>query len=216
MKKLKPQPTLVDQVYDAILSGISEGKFGAGRRIKQEGIAEILGVSRQPVQQALLLLKNDGLLSEAPGRGLMVPALEAEVVRNVYEVRAALDKLATMRAAERGKVVAKEEGQSFIEAGMVAVSNGSIAEMVAADMNFHFFIYGLSGNPIITDTGRAQWNFLRLIMGQVLLKGETPREIWEQHSEILAAVIRGNVERAGQLAEGHIEQASSTLSARLK
>ena len=50
MNRLKPQPTLVDQVYEAILSDISEGKFDEKNRLKQEEIAESLGVSRQPVQ----------------------------------------------------------------------------------------------------------------------------------------------------------------------
>ncbi|MDP4836967.1 MAG: GntR family transcriptional regulator, partial [Burkholderiales bacterium] len=64
MNKLKPTPTLVDQVYEAILSDISEGKFDENNRLKQEEIAESLGVSRQPVQQALLLLRSDGLVRD--------------------------------------------------------------------------------------------------------------------------------------------------------
>ncbi|MFN8753735.1 MAG: GntR family transcriptional regulator, partial [Betaproteobacteria bacterium] len=56
MRSLSPQPTLVDQVYEAILSDITEGRFGSESRLIQEDIAAALGVSRQPVQQALLLL----------------------------------------------------------------------------------------------------------------------------------------------------------------
>ena len=99
MNKLKPTPTLVDQVYEAILSDISEGKFDENNRLKQEEIAESLGVSRQPVQQALLLLRSDGLVRDAPGRGLVVAPLEFDFVRNLYEVRAVIDKLATAKAA---------------------------------------------------------------------------------------------------------------------
>ncbi|MBT5951543.1 MAG: GntR family transcriptional regulator, partial [Betaproteobacteria bacterium] len=93
MNKLKPQPTLVDQVYEAILSDITEGKFDNLRRLKQEEIAESLGVSRQPVQHALLLLRSDGLVRDASGRGLIVAPLELDFVRDLYEVRAAIDKL---------------------------------------------------------------------------------------------------------------------------
>ena len=52
----------------------------------QEEIAESLGVSRQPVQQALLLLRSDGLVRDASGRGLIVAPLELDFVREVFEV----------------------------------------------------------------------------------------------------------------------------------
>jgi DNA-binding GntR family transcriptional regulator len=216
MNRLKPQPTLVDQVYEAILSDISEGKFDEKNRLKQEEIAESLGVSRQPVQQALLLLRSDGLVRDAPGRGLVVSPLEFEFVRDLYEVRAAIDKLATGKAAERGAKLASEDGEDYLEAGRRALSSGSIAELIAADVNFHFFIYGLAGNPLIAETSRPHWNFLRRVMGQVLLKGEPPVEIWNQHADILGAVIEGNVGEAERLAGDHIVQALIALEQKLK
>lgn len=72
MKILSVQPNLVEQVHEAILLEISSGKLAPGTRIIQEQIAAELGVSRQPIQQALLLLRNQGLLRDAPGRGLIV------------------------------------------------------------------------------------------------------------------------------------------------
>ena len=68
MKALSIQPNLVDQVKDALLEEITSGRLSPGERIIQEQIALALGVSRQPVQQALLLLKNQGILKEATGR----------------------------------------------------------------------------------------------------------------------------------------------------
>ena len=99
MRRLQPQPSLVDQVYEAILSDISAGKFTRDARLIQEELAASLGVSRQPVQQALLLLRNHGILRDAPGRGLMVAPLDPEFVRNLYEVRGVLDGLASGKAA---------------------------------------------------------------------------------------------------------------------
>ena len=86
MKILESQPKLVEQVHKAILSEIAEAKLKAGSRIIQEQIAQELGVSRQPVQQALVLLKNQGVLTEAPGRGLQVAPLNLELIRQMYEV----------------------------------------------------------------------------------------------------------------------------------
>ena len=216
MKRLLPQPTLVDQVYEAILSDITEGKFDHQKRIKQEDIAEALGVSRHPVQQALLLLRDHGLLKEAAGRGLAVAPLEFDFVRDLYEVRAAIDKLATSKAAERGAESARDDGPQYIADGRAAMEDDSIAGLITADVNFHFFIYGLSGNPLIADTSRAHWNFLRRVMGQVLLKGERPIAIWDQHEQILEAVISGDAEKAERLAEDHILQALIALEKAMK
>ncbi len=215
MRRLQPQPTLVDQVYEAILSEISAGKFGRDARLIQEELADSLGVSRQPVQQALLLMRNHGILRDAPGRGLMVAPLEAEFVRNLYEVRGVLDGLASGKAAERGRAIAEKDGPGFITRGREAVASQSIAKMIAADMDFHFFIYGLSQNPLVAETSLPHWSYLRRVMGEVLLHGETPGEIWDQHEAILNAVLGGDAAQAEQLAREHISQASETLTARL-
>ena len=113
MRTLPVQRTLVDQVYESILSEISAGKFGLDTRLIQEELAESLGVSRQPVQQALLLLRSHAILRDAPGRGLMVAPLDADYVRNLYEVRAMLDGLASSNAAERGSDTAKKRRPGF-------------------------------------------------------------------------------------------------------
>ena len=187
MRSLPHQPTLVDQVYEAILSEISAGKYGPDNRLIQEELAEALGVSRQPVQQALLILRSQGLLRDAPGRGLMVAPLDAEHVRNVYEIRGMIDGLASAKAAERGREAARREGPAFIERGRGAVASGSIPRMIAADMDFHFFLYGLSGNPLIQEVSAVHWSHLRRVMGEVLQHGEPPKAIWDQHEAILDA-----------------------------
>lgn len=215
MRILTPQLTLVDQVYEAILADISAGKFGGDQRLIQEDIAALLGVSRQPVQQALLLLRSQGLLRDAPGRGLMVGPLDAQHVRNLYEIRAMLDGLASRNGATRARAVAKTDGPAYVERGRAAVKSRSIARMIAADMEFHFFLYGLSGNPLVAEVSSPHWSYLRRVMGEVLLFGETPRDIWDQHEAILEAVIAGNASEAERLAREHISLAADTLSSRM-
>jgi len=215
VRALTPQPTLVDQVYEAILSAIAEGRFADDGRLIQEELADSLGVSRQPVQQALLLLRAQGLLRDAPGRGLMVAALDLEHVRNLYEIRGILDGLASAKAAERGRDAARKEGPGFIERGRAAVASRSIARMIATDMDFHFFLYGLSENPLIAEVSTPHWSYLRRVMGEVLLRGETPTQIWDQHERILKAVMTGNAEASEQRARQHIAHASQALARRM-
>ncbi|MFO1320498.1 MAG: GntR family transcriptional regulator [Burkholderiales bacterium] len=217
MRALTPQPTLVDQVYEAILSELTTGKVGPDSRLIQEEIAESLGVSRQPVQQALLLLRNHGLLCDAPGRGLQVAPLDPELVRNLFEVRAVLDGLASAKASERAAAQARKEGSAYIDRGRAAVKSGSVARMISADMDFHFFLYGLSGNPLIAEMSGPRWSYLRRFMGAVLLTGETetPTDIWDEHEAILQAVVEGRPDVAERLARQHIHHASDMLTGRL-
>lgn len=215
MRTLSPQPTLVDQVYESILAEITEGRFPLDKRLIQEELAEALGVSRQPVQQALLLLRSRGLLRDAPGRGLMVAPLDPDHVRNLMEVRAVLDGLASGKAAAAARDVARKEGPALLARGRAAVKEGSIARMTAADMEFHYFLYRLSGNPLIGEICTPHWSYLRRVMGEVL-RGQTPDEIWDQHDAILKAVISGDADRAEAVARHHISHAAGLLVQRLE
>src|SRR5512144_621236 len=103
--KLPSVPDLVERVYRALLDAISDGSLAPGTRVTQEDLAERLAVSRQPVLQALRLLKKDGLVLDAPGRGLLVAPLDAAWIAHVYEVRGALDALAARRAAAQRAVL---------------------------------------------------------------------------------------------------------------
>ena len=168
-------------------------------------------MSRQPVQQALLLLRNEGILISAPGRGLMVAPLGAGKARDLYEIREILDRLACMKAAERGSARARAEGQAYIDRGWQAVQHNSIEELVKTDIDFHHFIYELSGNPMIAETSSPHWAYLRCVMGAVLMSGGTPASIWQQHEAIMQAIADGDAERARHLAQEHIEHAGTKV-----
>lgn len=215
MKVLALQPNLAEQVHDAIVSEIAEGKLKPGERIIQEQLAEALGVSRQPVQQALLLLRKQGVLRDAPGRGLIVAPIDLDYVRNMYDLRAVMEGLAFRKAAERNAERARKQGPALIQNGRKAVKNGSVAAMIAADVRFHDFIYELSGNPLIKPAMEAQWTYTRRVMGEVLISDERPRDIWDQHEALLDAVMAGEAARAEQLARQHVIQAADVMIARL-
>jgi DNA-binding GntR family transcriptional regulator len=216
MKILASQPNLVAQVRDAILEEISSGALVLGQRIIQEQIAQALGVSRQPVQQALALLRNQGVLQDAPGRGLLVAPLDPEHVQHMYAIRAAIEGLAARRAAELGAERAAKAGPALIEAGRKAVSAGSVARMIAADMKFHEFIYNLSRNPLIAPALETHLTYTQRVMGEVLIHDEQPRDIWDQHEAILMAIAKGDGEGAEALVRSHLTQAASFMVTRLR
>lgn len=215
MKMLSVQPNLVEQVHEAILLEISSGKLTPGTRIIQEQIAAELGVSRQPVQQALLLLRNQGLLKDATGRGLIVAPLDPEYIRQMYEVRAMLEGLAFRKAAETNPHVAAAQGAELISKGRQAVKGGSVQELIAADMAFHNFVYTLSENLLIAPTMDTHWTYTQRVMGEVLMRDEKPRDIWDQHEAMLAAIAKGDGDAAEQAARAHIMQTATFIIGRI-
>jgi DNA-binding GntR family transcriptional regulator len=216
MKALPLQPTLVEQVRSAILSEVAAGKLPAGARIIQEQIAQELGVSRQPVQQALTLLRKEGVLQDAPGRGLQVAPMDLEHVRHMYDVRAVIEGLAFRKAAEHGAAQARERGSALIRAGRKAAASGSVGAMIAADMAFHHFIYGLSGNPLVVPALETHWTQAQRVMGEVLMREDKPRDIWDQHAALLEAVAGGKGAQAERLARQHITEAADFMIERLR
>lgn len=215
MKTLLMQPTLVDQVHKAILSEIASGKLPPGARIIQEQIARELGVSRQPVQHALTLLRNQGVLEDAPGRGLQVVPLDLDHVRHMYDVRAVIEGLAFRQAAQNNAARAAARGPALIRAGRKAVSSGSVSAMIEADMAFHDFVYELSGNPLVAPAMETHWTNAQRVMGEVLMRDDKPRDIWDQHQALLDAMADGDGERAERLAREHIDQAASFMIERM-
>lgn len=215
MKLIVTTPTLVDQVYGAILSEITKGNIKPGERIIQEVIAKDLGVSRQPVQQALLLLRNQGILQDAPGRGLVIAPLDANYVQEMYDIRAVLEGLACKKAAENNAKRAKKDGPALIKNGLKAVKKNDVTELIEADHKFHEFIYELSDNSMIAPLLDAQWSSTQRIMGEGLLIDQKPSEIWKQHSEILDAIILGDGAIAEKIARQHITRAAAFVKERL-
>ena len=204
-------PDLVDQVYRALLDAISSGSLGPGERITQEDIAKRLAVSRQPVLQALRLLKIDGFVLDAPGRGVWVAPLDVEWTRKVYQVRGALDVLAArLAAAQRFRIDPKR-----IERGRRAARGRGVEAMLDADMAFHHAIYAASGNPLIGQSADQHWRHLRRAMGAVLQSVPQRESLWDEHEAIAEAIAAGDADSAARLIDEHDAQASANLSIRL-
>lgn len=216
MKILPSQPRLDEQVHKAILREITSGDLLPGTRIIQETIAQELGVSRQPVQQALALLRNQGLLQDAPGRGLVVAPLDPDHIAAMYDMRSVIEGLACRKAAQLNAASVSKSGIRLIKAGRDAVAKGSVSDLVAADIAFHDFIYTMSENPLIAPTMEMHWNYTHRVMGEVLMRDEEPRHIWDQHEAMFDAIVSGDGDAAEQIAREHILRAAQRIVQRLK
>ena len=101
MNIIQTAPALTAQVYEVLVDDICSGRLPAGTHLKQKQLAERLGVSRQPVQQAMVLLKADELVENIGKRGLCVSGLDLGKMRQHYEIRALLDGFAARNACLR-------------------------------------------------------------------------------------------------------------------
>ena len=211
LSKIQVRPDLVDQVYQTLLDAISDGSLPPGARITQEEIAEQMDVSRSPVLQALRLLKKDGLVKDAPGRGVLVAELDPQWIGNLYQVRGALDTLAARLAAERKAAI----DPRIIANGRKAARGKDVKAMIDADIAFHTAIYKASGNPLIFDTTQFHWVHLRRVMGAVLQSAVQRESIWDEHEAMAKAIADGDVARAAGMSEHHAIEARQNLVARL-
>jgi len=209
--QLEAAPDLVDRVYRSLVDAISDGSLAPGQRVTQEEIAQQLAVSRQPVLQALRLLKKDGFVQDAPGRGLQVAPLDPDWTQKLYQVRGALDALAARLAAQRRfRVPAR-----LLQQGRKAARGEDVMAMIDADLAFHAAIYEAAGNPLIEQSAQLHWRHLRRVMGAVLQETGQREAVWDEHEAIAAAIAAGNGASAARLIEEHSLNASANLAERL-
>jgi len=211
LHRLETAPDLVDQAYRALQIAISSGALAAGERITQEELAARLAVSRQPVLQALRLLKKDGLVEDAPGRGLRVAALDTQAIVHTYQVRGALDALAARLAAERRAALPP----GLLREGRRASRGREVPAMIEADLAFHRALYAASANPFIERSAETHWIHIRRAMGAVLQNSRARRPVWDEHESIADAVARGDAAAAEAAASTHATQASAYLARQL-
>jgi DNA-binding GntR family transcriptional regulator len=209
--KIESAPDLVDQVYRSLLDAISDGTMAPGARIMQEDVAAQLNVSRQPVLQALRLLKKDGFVLDAPGRGVLVAPLDVIWLVQIYQVRSALDALAARLAARSHY----QMDPKLISQGRAAARANKVKSMMAADVQFHTEIYAASGNPLIAQSAQLHWQHIRRAMGAVLQVSTMRESIWDEHEAIAKAIGKGDEDAAEAMTRQHGEDAGRNLASLL-
>jgi DNA-binding GntR family transcriptional regulator len=215
---LDPLPNLIDQVYARILEAITDRTLRPGQRIRQNELADKLGVSRQPVSHALHLLHRQGLVAESGRRGFEVTQLDPTRIRQLYEVRSAIDALAARLAAER--VTSDAAGRARLEAALRAGRGidrkTPLNELIVLDVDFHCAIYHLAGNPVIEETIAPQWPHMRRSMATVLAELDYRESAWAEHATIAGHILAGEAKAAERAALAHAQTAGRMTEEKLK
>lgn len=220
MQPLDSQPAFIDRAYEQLVEAIADGTLAPGRRIRQEELGRMLGVSRQPVSHALQLLKQQRLVEENGRRGLVVSTIDAVAIRELYQVRTALDALAARLAAERiaDRVIElsqRRTAQQALAEGLKLRPDAPVLAFIQADVAFHTALYRLSGNRAIEDTVAAPWPHFKRSMGIVLDDPEQRPLVWREHEEIMRLVLAGEAVGAESAARHHTDRAGAENARRL-
>src|ERR1700732_3515534 len=217
MIPLEPLPNLIDQVYARILEAIIDRSLPPGQRIRQNELAQKLGVSRQPVSHALHLLHRQGLVAESGRKGFEVTQLDPLRIRQLYEVRGAIDALAARLAA--GRVKTDGAGRTHLEAalraGRATDKKTSLSQLITLDVDFHRAIYRLSGNPAIEEMIAPQWPHMRRSMATGLAELDYSANAWAEHEAIAAHVLAGDAKAAERSALAHAMSAGRMTEEKL-
>ena len=191
--------TLADELRRQILSG----SVAAGTRLREVEIAEAFGVSRQSLRAALADLVHEGLLRRAPHRGVWVPALTAEELRDVYDLRAVLEAEAAARLARDPSLAVPVRAQLDRLGRLEGDTSWGVTQ--EAHLAFHRALVDAVGSPRLSRAYSLLWSEASL--GLVAARhhpSSAPGGQAESHRSLLAAIVAGPPDAAGRAAREHL------------
>jgi DNA-binding GntR family transcriptional regulator len=205
-----PVEVLRARVAQEIRMAILRGDLSPGSLVKQEDLASQLGVSREPVRQALLLLQREGLVHAQPNRRAIVAPVDHQLISDVYGFREAVETMVVETLARLpGFDVAPL--RDVIGRGRAAVRHGDLPALIHLDMSFHTSLYEAAGNQVIVEVMRGQWSHMRRVMAMVLGRAAYRQKVWDEHEAIVQAIQAGRVAAASAAAGRHIRAARKML-----
>jgi len=208
--------TTATRVAAELRRRILHGQLEPGSRLKLEELASLLDVSHMPVREALRELEGEGLLELYPHRGAVIKGVDAQFVRNLYDVRGAIEGMLTERCAEIIDAAGIRELNALVEAHAAAATARDNVAMLDANRHMHDTINGWANNPEALRTlarGRVLVDALRLRYGF----GEArPDAIVAEHRTLMRAIERHDGERAGGIARRHCMRARDDLLIRMR
>jgi DNA-binding GntR family transcriptional regulator len=192
---------LAGAVRERIEQMVLKGEIEAGARINELRLAATLKVSRGPVREALRGLERAGLLVAIPNRGMFVRKVELEEALHLYDVRAALARLAATLATRRAGPKDVKRLQALFQRMEGTRDPGPFFRWNNA---FHAGLLELSGNPRLIEMDEAVRNELQLYLGKSVLVSHQMKKSQVEHKAVLSALQAGDAEAAGAAFEAHV------------
>jgi len=205
--------TLTGLTLDALRERILRGQFPEGEPLRQDAIADELGVSRIPVREALRQLEAEGLVNFSPHRGAVVSTLSLEEIVELFELRANIESDLLRRTIPYMSVENDKRAREILDAYEIALEAGEVAAWGVLNWQFHSTLYAPSKRAFTMTMVKKlhQHSDRYLRMQLALTHGETRAK--DEHRAIAAAVAARDAKLATRLMREHILGAGKSLVA---
>jgi DNA-binding GntR family transcriptional regulator len=202
----RPVP-LRQSVYEALVELVVGGRLGPGEHLVETELAGQLGVSRQPVREALHRLEAEGWVDLRPSQGAFVHVPTDHEVDELLDVRELLEAETARLAARCADAEAVARLRVIWRDGEAAVAAGDTERIVAASNEFHAELASVAGNAVLAQllgivSRRVRW-YYRMVAPL------RARESWAEHQELIDAVEAGDAGKASEVARRHTDRTRS-------
>ncbi|MEU9351167.1 GntR family transcriptional regulator [Streptomyces griseoloalbus] len=210
--KLERPGPLRDRVYEALLELITTRALQPGQHLVESELAGHLGVSRQPVREALQRLNTEGWVDLRPAQGAFVHEPTEEEADQLLTVRTLLEAEAARLAASNADSAGIEVLEAILAEGLEAVDADDVDAAVALNARFHAKIMDLAGNAVLAELAaqvdrRVRWYYTPVARQ----RGE---QSWVEHREMIAAIAAHDEQLATRLMREHTEHTRRSYHAR--
>jgi DNA-binding GntR family transcriptional regulator len=202
--------SLAERVYGDLKAALKTARFEPGERVREEAVAEWLGVSRTPVREALRRLLAENLLVSTE-HGLAVPQLSRNQIFELYAIREVLEGAAAALAARHASPAEVEYMQQILQEQ--AAAKNDEARLLASNHELHGCIYRAANNRYLVRTLQSLQDELAQLRGTTFSWPRRPAEALKEHSAIVQAIAKHDADAAEMAARRHV---STALSIRLQ
>jgi len=206
-------PTAQEAVLAEIRRLIVSGELAPGAPVRQEAVAERLGVSRVPVREALKVLEGEGHVVYAAHRGYVVAELSVDDLVEVYRLRELLEAEAIRVAVPRLTDVDIEAIASAARDVDTAGRRGDLAEMTAHNREFHFLLFDAAGMPRLSRTLRQLWDATDVYRAVYFAGTGNRARVHHDHARLLDALRARDVRAAIAAQKAHRDASVDAVTA---
>lgn len=207
---IRPE-SVTEQVYRILKSRITSGELIEGQHLVEATLAAEFGVSKTPIREALARLERDGLVDIERGKGAVVHTASIEEIRDILEVRGALEGLAAEKAALVITAEDIDELAFIISTAETALSNSDLTRYKELDEEFHDAVMRISGNHRLMIMRTQLRDLVRLVMTTSVTLPGRPEQSIAEHKKILHALKKRDACLAGSLAREHIVRINAAV-----
>lgn len=201
---------LTEHVYERIRSSILDGEIKPGAKINKQELAESLGVSLTPVNDAVNRLAGEKYIEQVNRRGYYVKTYSMNDLREMYEVRAGLESIAVRLCIERASDTEIERLSMLFARYKLPFKRNELLTYTNTDKEFHGMIIGLSGNSMIQEMNQTTGYVLKSYQKGLV---RPPEETLAEHAEIIAAIRARDADVAQTLIARHHLRSANALTA---